>query len=176
MLNPYNYIQEHHNALYFRTDAGREYRAFFVEGDGYFPSYPNISSNMFVFSFVPIGDYYTNTLETVNGKIKRKVRSDLRVRDTILTVLIDYLTHHKDNGLIYICDTKHRASLSRNQLFGNWKSVIKVSIKKYDMAIKDGDGNPEAYISLIVHDDCSRRQEMIDAFLAIDDDLRDKGY
>lgn len=176
MLNPYKYTHESSGALYFSTDAGREYRAFFVEGEGYFPAYPNISANMFVFSFVPVGEYYTGEIETIDGTRKRRVRSDPRVRDTILAVIIDYLNHNKDNGLIYICDTKHRASVSRNQLFGKWKSTFQVSISKHDAAIHDGDGNPSAYVSLLIHDDCTHHREMVDAFMAIDDDLRDKGY
>jgi len=161
LLNPYN-TRRQGNILFFSTDSGAEYQLYFSDGDGYFPNYPDIAANFFVFGFASIGSV--------------KTKQDPRIRDTVLTAIIDYLSTNKNNGLVYVCDNHGRTDISRNRLFGRWGKNVEVNISKYDTIINDGDDNPAAYLSLLIHDGCAHYQEMVDAFMAMNDDLRDKGY
>lgn len=168
-LNPYKYFSNKSSSrtYSFFSNSGSEFSAYFIDGSDYFPDYPAFNYNILSFGFSLIKD---------SGF---KQERDTRIRDTIISIITEFLIVHPETALFTVCDTSDNKHAFRNQLFSKWFSqfnpVFDLKFSKYNLRICNEDGEC-AYCSLIIHKDCSRHEEIKNAFLNLDNDLTEKGY
>lgn len=168
-LSPYKYSLHHSlsRSYTFFSDSGSEFSACFIDGSSYFPDYPAFNNNVLSFGFSLI------------KASEKKWQKDNRIRDTIISIIADFLIMYSETALFVVCDTSDNKHAFRNQLFSKWfdqfNSVFNLKFSKYNLRICNGDGDG-AFCSLIIHKNCGQYVEIKTAFLNLDDDLIAKGY
>ena len=124
-LRPYNFQQADDATYYFKTDYGLKYRAYFIE-------FPATFYKLYSFSF---------------EKEKGIAPYDSRVKDTIITILVDFFK--TENYILgYTCDVTDGRERARKRLFDSWfKQENDGSLHKMDFQTDN------IYVSLIVNRD-----------------------
>jgi Family of unknown function (DUF6169) len=139
-LNPYSLTLTSANGAYsFQTDNGILYTVDFEDASYYIEGL----SPLYQFSFYP--------KDFVGSKHKGKM--DVRVRDTILTLLNQFFID-SSRSLIFICESLDSREKARFKLFDNWfKQFADGSLEKYDKEIEVEVTSITVYGSLIIHKD-----------------------
>ncbi|MCF0057251.1 DUF6169 family protein [Dyadobacter sp. CY356] len=110
---------------------------------------------------------------------EKKQQNDKRIRDTIITIVGDYLMLHPETALFIVCDTSDNRHVFRNNLFLKWfdqfNPIYNLNFSKYDLRICNEDDDC-AYCSLIMNRNCIEYLNIKKAFLNLDNDLIAKGY
>ena len=134
-LHPYDFRKADDATYYFETDNGLRYRAYFI-------SFPATFYTLYSFSFEKeegVGIY------------------DVRVKDTIITVLRDFFD--AENYILgYTCDVTDGREMARKRLFDRWfEQENDGALRKIDFQTDN------IYVSLIVNKD----------YFAIDEAVQD---
>lgn len=177
LLNPYNYVDS--NLTYdFETDSGVLYASYFTDASSYFPEDALIKDEIRSFGFAPVHTPAETSYLSQVQPHERHTKHDPRIKDTIVTILRDFLLANPDLWVISICDNHDLRERSRHKLFSQWFSHVvnhlEIEVKKYDCIIK---GATEVYgfASLYLREDNSRHDLVKTAFFNINNDLISKG-
>lgn len=137
-LNPYILTLTSANGAYtFQTENGVSYTVDFEDASYYIEGL----SPLYQFSFYP--------KDFVGSKQKSKM--DVRVRDTILTLLNEFFDD-SSRSLLFICESLDSRGKARFKLFDNWfKQFAGNALEKYDKEIEVEVTSTIVYGSLIIH-------------------------
>ena len=96
------------------------------------------------------GESYQFNITNVN---KKKSPSDIKVRDTVITIIDDFFEQNQAS-LLYICETGDNKQSMRNRLFESWFAYANIDNRYTIMAanINDEEGI-DNYAALIVRKD-----------------------
>lgn len=155
-LQPYR-IQKIDELTYgFTTDKGIEYFCSFVSYADYFPNHPDLAPYFFSFN-----------LELRNKKIKLPKGTDIRIADTVVKIVGDFLAS-KTNAVVYVCDNSDGKEAVRSRKFLSWfeyynhpsSDILQVStnIKIHSLLL---------YTALLVHKKNKRFNDFVLAYVEL---------
>jgi hypothetical protein len=118
-LNPYEHFSKNLNYT-FTTSNGIEYFVYFTETSGYFEHIPEINDDIVTFGFYPLTDESEGFFYDPKTGIKRKQRFDMRVSDTIGSIIQEFLFTYPYKCPSFLCDDTDRRDKCRQKLFRKW--------------------------------------------------------
>ncbi len=114
--------------------------------------------------------------DTLHSKIfdfgfepEQKTKFDKRVRDTLITILIDFFSKDEERVITFTTDGSDRKQLARKRLFNFWSQKYGSNFLKYDIELKTEDDN--YYSSLILHENNKSKEVYYNSFFNIEKDL-----
>ena len=149
-LEPYNFRRSTQNKYIFETESDILYSVEFTEGSYYFHRLPD---------YINVFEFSINILR-VDENISPPF--DKRVEVTVVKILTTFLSS-KENAVIYICQNLDDRHYARKRKFDAWfKQNAIDSLEKYDLTVTYEE--MVFLTSLIVHENNSHKEELIDLF------------
>lgn len=151
MLSPYNYsYNPDTNSYIFTTVHYLEYYVYLNDGSLYFDQYPDFAADVLMFGF---------------EVRSMQIPADIRVKYTILDILINYFGANRDKILMFICDQSDNRQMSRKRKFNSWYvSAADAPITKIDKTICASDGTSCVHVSVMHHFDNPKSHKIAVAF------------
>ncbi len=147
---PYNFRRSTQNKYIFETELDIVYSVEFTEGSYYFHRLPD---------YIYVFEFSINILR-VDENISPPF--DKRVEVTVVKILSTFLSS-KENAVIYICQNLDDRHYARKRKFDAWfKQNAIDSLEKYDLTVTYEE--MVFLTSLIVHENNSHKEELIDLF------------
>ncbi len=150
-LCPYK-VHKDECGLFFYNNEGIKYFVSFTDNSRSFFD-KALHSKIFDFGFEP----------------EQKTKFDKRVRDTLITILVDFFSKDKERVITFTTDGSDRKQLARKRLFNFWKQRYGADFFKYDIELKTENDN--YYSSLILHKDNKSKEIYHNSFFNIEKEL-----
>lgn len=175
-LNPYEHFSRNLNYT-FTTSSGIEYYVYFTETSGYFEHVPEINDDIVTFGFHPLTDDSEGFFYDPATGIKRKSRIDLRVSDTIASIIHDFLFTYPYKCPSFLCDDTDGREKCRQKLFRKWANYFprfaELPSSIYENRVYDK-RSVYGEAGLIVRNDHPRHELIRDSFINLSNILIEK--
>lgn len=151
MSNLYNTSiidSEHH----FSSDTGDKYVVYFIESKIYQKSQFGQREEVKIYHIGFSRDKNYNSV----------IRFDRKVRDTILSIYMNFIEAHPDDAFIYICDNDDRRGRHRSITFGSWFNDYKPSTPLFRCNFNSSETT--LYVSLVMVSSNPLKHFYMDAF------------
>lgn len=162
ILHAYNFYRVDDLTFLFTTDAGDEYKCYFISYAEYFSSQPDIAPGFFSFNLKLVS----------NDGIPFRKGTDKKIADTVITIVGNFL-NSKENAVVYVCDNSDGREAARSKKFVSWFAYYDhPSSKIVKVTSNFTVGGLSIYSSLLIHKSNKRFNDMVFAYLELtkDDD------
>ncbi|NSL88544.1 DUF6169 family protein [Chitinophaga solisilvae] len=150
MFNPYKLTELKTGVYQFTTDFSVVYSVYFGDGQNYFYDYPEFAGEVLTFGFDRLSSHDQNYF-------------DIKVRYTIIHLIIQYLETHQDKILFFVCDSADSKGTGRMRIFQHWYRQLQVAdLEKHDETIDTGD--MLIHCSIILHSNNNMRNHILSSF------------